>query len=121
MPVTHVGIFIVFLTVVTPAVAVAQLDQFNIPPGPRRVDVSGSGGFLLSTDWSDLVLLGSVSPVGGALEQLLVRDLVVLTEAGCHVDDAGAVLGRHELARQDLERVRCVGEVVEQRRVPVAD
>jgi hypothetical protein len=77
MPVTRVAIFFVVVTAVTPAIAAAQLDQFNLPPGPRRVDVSGSGGFLLSTDWSDLVLLGSVSPIGGALEQLLVRDLVV--------------------------------------------
>jgi opacity protein-like surface antigen len=77
MPVTRIGFFVVFVTVVTPALAAAQLDQFNIPPGPRRLDISGSGGFLLSTDWSDLVLLGSVSPVGGALEQILVRDLLV--------------------------------------------
>jgi hypothetical protein len=41
------------------------------------VDLSGSSGFLLSTDWSDLVLLGSVSTVSGALEQVLVRDLEV--------------------------------------------
>ena len=77
MPARLVGLFVVLVAVLTPVGAAAQLDQFNIPPGPRRVDVSGSGGFLLSTDWSDLVLLGSVSPVGGALEQLLVRDLVV--------------------------------------------
>jgi hypothetical protein len=55
--------------------ALAQTDLFAIPPGPRRVDLSGSSGFLLSTDWSDLVLLGSVSSVSGALEQVLVRDL----------------------------------------------
>jgi hypothetical protein len=60
-----------------PAAAAAQTDLFSIHPGPRRVDVSGSGGFLLSTDWSDLVLLGSVSTISGALEQVLVRDLVV--------------------------------------------
>lgn len=54
----------------------ATPNPFDIPPGPRRVDVSGSGGFLLSTDWSDLVLLGRVSPASGALEQVLVRDVV---------------------------------------------
>ncbi len=59
----------------TPVSAVAQTDLFEIPPGPRRVDLSGSSGFLLSTDWSDLVLLGSVSTVSGALEQVLVRDV----------------------------------------------
>ncbi len=72
----HVLSFVVAFTLFSPVAALAQLDP-RIPPGPRRVDVSGSGGFLVSTDWSDLVLLGSVSPVSGALEQLLVRDLVV--------------------------------------------
>lgn len=65
------------ILVVPPTSAAAQSDLFAIPPGPKRVDVSGSGGFLLSTDWSDLVLLGAVSTVSGALEQVLVRDLVV--------------------------------------------
>jgi hypothetical protein len=31
----------------------------------------------MSTDWSDLVLLGAVSPATGALEQVLSRELVV--------------------------------------------
>ena len=62
---------------VPPVPAVAQTDLFAIPPGPRRVDLSGSGGFLLSTDWSDLVLLGSVSAISGSVEQVLVRDLQV--------------------------------------------
>jgi hypothetical protein len=44
---------------------------------PARVDVSASFGFLASTDWSDLVLLGSISPTSGVLEQVLVRDLRV--------------------------------------------
>ena len=35
---------------ITPAAA--QYDPFAIAPGPRRVDVSGSGGLLLSSDWS---------------------------------------------------------------------
>jgi hypothetical protein len=61
-----------------PAPSTAQpSDPFNIAPGPRRVDISGSGGVLLSTDWSNLVLLGSVSPSTGALEQVLSRDLSV--------------------------------------------
>lgn len=57
--------------------AAAQYDPFAINPGPRRIDVSGSGGMLLSSDWSDLVLLGSVSSVTGGLQQVLARDLVV--------------------------------------------
>lgn len=60
-----------------PTSAGAQTDLSAIPPGPRRVDVSGAGGYLLSTDWSDLVLLGEVSPVSGALEQVLLPDLMV--------------------------------------------
>jgi hypothetical protein len=75
---TRIGISLfVVVSILPPAQAAAQSDPFNIPPGPRRVDLSGSGGFLLSTDWSDLVLLGAVSPVSGALEQVLVRDIVV--------------------------------------------
>lgn len=44
---------------------------------PARVDVSASFGFLAPTDWSDLVLLGSISSTSGVLEQVLVRDLRV--------------------------------------------
>ena len=47
---------------------------------PPRVDVSVSAGLLVPTDWSDLVLLGSISPVSGVLEQALVRDLSVEPE-----------------------------------------
>src|SRR5690606_22241095 len=44
---------------------------------PPRVDLSATIGPLVATDWSDLVLLGSLSPVSGVLEQALVRDLSV--------------------------------------------
>jgi hypothetical protein len=77
---TQAGICSALVTIVilaSPLAAAAQTDLFAIPPGPKRVDLSGSGGFLLSTDWSDLVLLGSVSTVSGSLEQVLVRDLQV--------------------------------------------
>src|SRR2546426_12610786 len=49
-------------------------DSYDRPP---RVDVSGSAGFLVPTDWSNLVLLGSISSVSGILEQVLVRDMHV--------------------------------------------
>jgi hypothetical protein len=68
---------VVFAILIPPTMASAQPSLLDLPPGPRRVDISGTGGFRLSTDWSDLVLLGSVSPASGALEQVLVRDLVV--------------------------------------------
>jgi opacity protein-like surface antigen len=70
--------FLLFTLVVmcVPAPAAAQWDPFNPPRDPKHVDVSGSAGMRLSTDWSDLILLGSVSPVTGAFEQVLARDLV---------------------------------------------
>ena len=69
---------VIALAIVTlPALADAQADLSAIYPGPKHVDVSAAGGFVLATDWSDLVLLGAVSPVSGALEQVLVRDLTV--------------------------------------------
>ena len=44
---------------------------------PARVDVSASVGMMMSTDWSDLVLLGTISPATGVFEQVLVRDIQV--------------------------------------------
>lgn len=52
---------------------------------PSRVDVSASAGLLLPTHWSDLVLLGSISPASGALEQVLTRDLRVEPKAEFNV------------------------------------
>jgi hypothetical protein len=59
-----------------PITAAAQWDPFAPPRDPKHLDVSGTAGLRLSTDWSDLILLGSVSPTTGALEQVLARDLV---------------------------------------------
>jgi hypothetical protein len=42
---------------------------------PPRVDFSVSAGLVSPTDWSDLVVLGTISPISGVLEQVLVRDL----------------------------------------------
>src|SRR5688572_30111988 len=44
---------------------------------PPRLDLSGSAGVLVPSDWSDLVLVGSLSSATGALEQVLVRDVRV--------------------------------------------
>jgi hypothetical protein len=44
---------------------------------PAHVDLSVSTGFIMPTHWSSLVLLGSVSPVSGVLEQVVARDLRV--------------------------------------------
>ena len=71
------GLFVAWLVVASAPALAQRLTLNEPPPGPPRVDLSGSGGMLLSSDWSDLVLLGSVSPATGALEQVLVRDLVI--------------------------------------------
>lgn len=76
-PLRRTAVFVAFATFTVTSLAEAQLDHLNILPGPPRLDVSASGGFLLPTDWSDLVLLGSISPATGVLEQVLVRDVVV--------------------------------------------
>lgn len=71
---------LVVASLVLPATAGAQdwgepwSDPRDRPP---RVDVSVSTGWLLPTDWSDLVVLGSLSSQSGALEQVLARDLRV--------------------------------------------
>ena len=67
--------------VLTSAPAAAQ-DDWNQPwsdprDRPPRVDLSVSAGLLAPTDWSDLVILGSISPLSGTFEQVLVRDLRV--------------------------------------------
>lgn len=48
---------------------------------PPRFDVSLTAGMAAPSDWSDLVLLGSVSSVAGAFEQVLVRDVRVEPDA----------------------------------------
>lgn len=61
-----------------PASAAAQdwVEPWSDPRDrPPRLDLSVSAGMVAPTDWSDLVVLGSISPVSGALEQVLVRDL----------------------------------------------
>jgi hypothetical protein len=65
---------------VTPVAANAQEwdEPWSDPRDrPPRVDVSVSAGWMMPTDWSDLVVLGSISSQSGALEQVLVRDLRV--------------------------------------------
>jgi hypothetical protein len=68
------------LTLLLPATLGAQdwtqpwADPMDRPP---RLDVSASAGLLVPTDWSDLVILGSLSSATGALEQVLVRDVRV--------------------------------------------
>jgi len=51
-----------------------------------RVDITASIGVMAPTDWSDLVLLGSLSPATGVLEQVLVRDVRV--DPGTEVEGA---------------------------------
>jgi hypothetical protein len=71
---------VVLALLLLPTSAVAQewgqpwADPMDRPP---RVDISASAGFVAPTDWSDLVVLGSLSSATGALEQVLVRDVRV--------------------------------------------
>jgi hypothetical protein len=44
---------------------------------PPRVDISASAGFLMPTRWTDLVLLGSIAPSSGVLEQVFTRGMSV--------------------------------------------
>jgi hypothetical protein len=74
---TRIRVIVIALAIGTPSSAVAQTDLTTVYPGLPRLDVSGVGGFQLSTDWSNLVLLGAVSPSSGAIEQVLSRDLTV--------------------------------------------
>ena len=66
---------------------------------PSRVDISASVGLLAPTDWSDLVLLGSISPATGLLEQVLVREVRV--DPDTHIDAAVTYWrGRHGFRAQ---------------------
>lgn len=60
----------------------AAQDDWNQPwsdprDRPPRIDLSVNAGMVAPSDWSDLVVLGTISPFAGALEQVLVRDLRV--------------------------------------------
>lgn len=44
---------------------------------PRQLEVSVSGGGLYSTDWSDLVVLGTIGGTTGTFQQVLFRNLSV--------------------------------------------
>jgi hypothetical protein len=76
-PLRLVSLFVVALA---PAPALAQdwsqpwADPQDRPP---RVDISASAGFLMPTRWTDLVLLGSISPAPGVLEQVFTRGMSV--------------------------------------------
>jgi hypothetical protein len=73
----------VFSLVFSTSVAAQRLPEPWLDPydQPGRVDVSFSFGFVAPSDWSDLVLLGSLSPATGVLEQVLVRDLRVSADS----------------------------------------
>jgi hypothetical protein len=65
------------VTLLLPTYAAAQDGLATISPGPQRVDIAGFGGFRLSNNWSDLVLLRTSSVAGGTTEQVLTRALTV--------------------------------------------
>ena len=77
-PLTLILIVVALTTRPVPAFAQDWSQPWADPEDrPPRVDFSASGGFLMPTRWSDVVLLGSFSPASGALEQVLARDVHV--------------------------------------------
>lgn len=79
--------FLIPLMIAVPAVAVAQGwdSPWSDPRDrPARVDLSLSGGYVMATDWSDFIVLGSVSSTSSALEQVLAPEFQV---------ESGPVLG----------------------------
>jgi hypothetical protein len=71
--------FIVFVTMIPAPICAQDWSQPWADPEdrPPRADFTASGGFLMPTRWSDLVLFGSASAASGALEQVLSRDVHV--------------------------------------------
>lgn len=82
-PRTRVLLFLLFAALLPCAVSAQTWDEPWSDPRdyPPRVDLSVSGGWAAPTDWSDLVLIGSISSVSGAIEQVLVRDVRVEPDA----------------------------------------
>lgn len=70
----------VLAATLVPSMAAAQSwdepwsDPRDYPP---RVDLAVNAGMVAPTDWSDLVVLGTLSPLTGVFEQVLVRDVSV--------------------------------------------
>jgi len=61
-----------------PTLAQSWSDPWADPEDrPPRVDLSGSFGVIAPTNWSNLVLLGSISSTTGVIEQVLSRELRV--------------------------------------------
>lgn len=85
---------LLLLTLLLPASPVAA--QTAVPPdttrfdrewgreysGPQRLELSVSGGYGLSTDWSNRVALQLFDPQGGAHQQVLLRNVAVAPGAG---------------------------------------
>lgn len=72
--------FLIPLILTVPALAGAQ--DWDAPwsdprDRPARVDLSLSGGYALSSDWSDLVALGSVSSTSSVFEQIVANEFEV--------------------------------------------
>ena len=77
-PLAVISLLVAWMLRPAPAVAQDWSQPWADPEDrPPRVDFSASGGFLLPTRWSDLVLLGSLSSGVGVLEQVLTRDVHV--------------------------------------------
>lgn len=66
----------------TAPAAAQQGDLWEEYEGPRRLEISVSGGVFMSTDWSNLVFLEAVGAVGQTQQQVLLRQLHAPPEFG---------------------------------------
>jgi hypothetical protein len=84
-PGAHTRFFLagLLMLVFSSSVAAQRLPEPWLDPydQPGRVDLGFSFGFVAPSDWSDLVLLGSLSSATGVVEQVLVRDLRVASDS----------------------------------------
>jgi hypothetical protein len=116
---TRVLIRLAFALALLPAPALGQdwsqpwADSEDRPP---HVDLSLSAGILSLTRWSDLVLLGSISPTSGVLEQIVAQDLHVkpateLTAAATYWRGRYGLRGQAGFSHSSLRIGNTTGEV----------
>ena len=92
--------FVSFIVTVSPLAAQNDTTRFDRwlgvteYDGPRRLELSATAGYALSTEWSDLVTLQVADAQGGLHRQVLLRSVAVAPGAGCRAGDAARWLYR---------------------------
>lgn len=80
--------FVSFIVTVSPLAAQNDTTRFDRwlgvteYDGPRRLELSATAGYALSTEWSDLVTLQVADAQGGLHRQVLLRSVAVAPGAG---------------------------------------